>query len=112
MPFEQITKQLNKLITVLKVYNLTETESVKREMALIKVRAKADHRPEILRVVDIFRCKVIDVSPTHYILEVTGTSEKLGAILSLLKPMGIKEIARTGTISLAREKKDRAGTTS
>jgi acetolactate synthase-1/3 small subunit len=102
---EQITKQLNKLINVIKVTNLTATECVEREMALIKVSAKADFRAEILRMVDIFRCKVVDVSPTHYTIEVTGTAEKLAAILSLLKPMGIKEVARTGAIALPREKK-------
>lgn len=102
---EQIKKQLNKLITVIKVHDLTGTEYVEREMALVKVQAKADYRAEILRIVDIFRCNVVDVSPTHYTIEVTGTAEKLAAILSLLRPVGIKEIARTGTIALGREKK-------
>ena len=102
---EQIKKQLNKLINVIKVHDLTGTEYVGREMALIKVQAKADHRAEILRIVDIFRCKVVDVSPDHYTIEVTGTADKLGAILSLLRPMGVKEIARTGAIALGREKK-------
>ena len=104
---EQIKKQLNKLINVVKLYDLTGTEYVGREMALIKVKAKADHRAEILRIVDIFRCKVVDVSPDHYTIEVTGTADKLAAILSLLKPLGIKEIARTGAIALARERKNR-----
>jgi len=108
---EQIKKQLNKLINVIKLHDLTGTEYVEREMALIKVKADAGHRAEILRVVDIFRCNVIDVSPTHYTIEVTGTAEKLAAILSLLKPMGIKEIARTGAIALAREKKVNRGAT-
>lgn len=102
---EQIKKHLNKLINVIKLYDLTGTEYVDREMALIKVKAKAEHRPEILRIVDIFRCKVVDVSPSHYTIEVTGTADKLSAILGLLRPMGIKEIARTGAIALAREKK-------
>ncbi len=102
---EQIKKHLNKLINVIKLYDLTGTEYVDREMALIKVKAKAEHRPEILRIVDIFRCKVVDVSPSHYTIEVTGTAEKLSAILGLLRPVGIKEIARTGAIALAREKK-------
>ena len=102
---EQINKQLNKLINVIKVTDLTATECVEREMALIKVSAKADFRAEILRIVDIFRCKVVDVSPTHYTIEVTGPAEKLAAIVSLLRPMGIKEIARTGAIALPREKK-------
>ena len=102
---EQITKQLNKLINVIKVTDLTATDCVEREMALIKVSAKADFRAEILRIVDIFRCKVVDVSSTHYTVEVTGTADKLAAILRLLRPMGIKEVARTGAIALAREKK-------
>ena len=102
---EQIKKQVNKLITVIKLYDLTGVEHVEREMALIKVKAETDHRAEILRVVDIFRCKVVDVSSTHYILEVTGTQEKLGALLKLLKPMGIKEVARTGSIALSRNRK-------
>ncbi len=105
---EQIKKQLNKLINVVKLYDLTRTECVEREMALVKVKAKAEHRAEILRIVDIFRCKVVDVSPTHYTVEVTGTADKLSAILSLLKPMGIQEIARTGAIALARDKKSRS----
>jgi len=106
---EQINKQLNKLINVIRVHDLTGTEYVEREMALIKVQAKADFRAEILRIVDIFRCKVVDVSPSHYTIEVTGTEEKLAAILSLLKPMGIKEIARTGAIALSREGKGKTG---
>jgi len=100
---EQIKKQLNKLINVIKLYDLTGTEFVNREMALIKVRAQSEHRAEILRIVDIFRCKVVDVGPDHYTIEVTGTADKLAAILGLLKPMGVKEIARTGAIALSRE---------
>ena len=109
---EQIKKQLNKLINVIKVHDLTGTEYVEREMALIKVQAKADYRAEILRIVDIFRCNVVDVSPAHYTIEVTGTADKLAAILSLLRPMGVKEMARTGAIALGREKKDKVGATS
>ena len=102
---EQIKKQLFKLINVIKVYDLTGTEHVQRELALIKVNAKPDHRAEILRVVDIFRAKVVDVGPDHYTIEMTGDKEKLTAIQALLKPMGIKEIARTGQIALLRETK-------
>ena len=105
---EQIKKQLNKLINVVKLYDLTGMPCVEREMALIKVKAKAEHRAEILRIVDIFRCKVVDVSPNHFTIEVTGTADKLGAILGLLKPMGIREIARTGAIALGRETKKRS----
>jgi acetolactate synthase-1/3 small subunit len=102
---EQIEKQLNKLINVIKVHDLTGKEFVHREMALIKVMAKAEHRAEILRMVDIFRCKVVDVSLDHYTIEVTGDEGKLKAILNLLKPIGIKEIAKTGIIALIREAK-------
>jgi acetolactate synthase-1/3 small subunit len=105
MIIEQIKKQLNKLVNVIKVYDLTGTNFVEREMALVKVKAKPEHRAEILRLADIFRCKVVDVSSTHYIIEVTGTREKLGALLKLLKPMGINEIARTGSIALSRNRK-------
>jgi acetolactate synthase-1/3 small subunit len=105
---EQIKKQLNKLINVIKLHDLTSAEYVEREMALIKVKAQAEHRAEILRIVDIFRCKVVDVGPTHYSIEVTGTVDKLLAILSLLRPMGIQEVARTGAIALARDKKGKA----
>jgi len=100
---EQIEKQLNKLINVVKTANLTGPDSVQREMALICVQARAEFRAEILRVVDIFRCKVVDVGTEHYIIEVTGTQEKLKALIKLLKPMGIKKIARTGMIALGRE---------
>ncbi len=105
MVIEQIKKQLNKLINVIKVHELTGSEFVEREMILIKVNAKPEHRAEILRMVDIFRCKVVDVGTEHYTIEVTGTEDKLEAILSLLKPIGIKEIARTGVIALFREPK-------
>ena len=93
------------MINIIKVHDLTGTEYVEREMALVKVKAQADSRAEILRIVDIFRCRVVDVSPTHYTIEMTGPAEKLAAILGLLKPMGVKEIARTGAIALGREKK-------
>lgn len=102
---EQIKKQLNKLINILKVHELTGQDFVQREMALIKVTAKPDYRAEILRIVDIFRCKVVDVGQEHYTIEVTGDQGKLSAIISLLKPMGIKEIAKTGIIALFREPK-------
>jgi acetolactate synthase-1/3 small subunit len=103
---EQINKQLNKLINTIKVHNMTGTDFVEREMALIKVKATAEHRAEILRLVDIFRCKVVDVSPSHYTLEVTGTWDKVAALLNLLKPMGIKEIVRTGSIAISRDNKN------
>ena len=100
---EQIEKQINKLINVIKIRDLTGPKSVQREMALICVRASAEHRAEILRIVDIFRCKVVDVGFEHYTVEVTGDEGKLAALIKLLKPLGIKNIARTGTIALFRE---------
>jgi acetolactate synthase-1/3 small subunit len=102
---EQIEKQLNKLINVIKIRDLTGPKSVKREMALICIKAKPEHRAEILRIVDIFRCKIVDVGLEHYIIEVTGDEGKISALLNLLKPMGIKKIARSGTLALFREPK-------
>jgi acetolactate synthase-1/3 small subunit len=102
---EQIKKQLNKLISVIKVLDFTNTPFVQRELALIKIKAKPENRAEILRMVDIFRSRIVDVSSEHYIVEVTGNEEKITAFLELLRPFGIKEIARTGAIALARERK-------
>lgn len=102
---EQIIKQLNKLINVVKVTDFSTGESVQREMALIKVRADGDSRAELLRIADIFRAKVVDVSPEFYTIEITGDQNKLRAILDLLRHFQIKEIARTGTVAMARSKK-------
>jgi len=102
---EQIKKQLNKLVNVIKVMDFTETDFVQRETALVKVRAKPENRAEILRMADIFRSTVVDVGTEYYTLEVTGDDGKISAFLKLLKPMGVKEIARTGPVALAREKK-------
>ncbi|MEA3386617.1 MAG: acetolactate synthase small subunit [Thermodesulfobacteriota bacterium] len=102
---EQIIKQLRRLVDVFKVVDVSEGEFVEREMSLIKVRAEEESRAEILRICDIFRCKVVDVSPKTYTLEVTGPESKLKAVIELLRPIGIKEITRTGTIAMMREKK-------
>ncbi|MFH2044997.1 MAG: acetolactate synthase small subunit [Pseudomonadota bacterium] len=99
---EQIEKQLNKLINVIKLRTVSGPRSVQREMALIYVIAKNGQRSEVLRMVDIFRGKVIDVGPEHFIIEVTGNEEKLNAIINLLRPMGIKKLAKTGTLALFR----------
>src|SRR3972149_1961717 len=104
---EQVNKQLNKLISVIKVHDFTGEEHIERELALIKVTANTDHRAEILRVVDIFRAKVVDVSQRAYTIEVTGDEEKIRAITELLKPFGIKEVVRTGRIAMARTPKVR-----
>ncbi|MEA2059648.1 MAG: acetolactate synthase small subunit [Thermodesulfobacteriota bacterium] len=100
---EQVKKQLNKLINVITVTDLTDQKYVMRELALIKVNAKPDQRAEILRIVDIFRCRVVDVGLNHYTIEVSGDEGKLKAFMHILAPMGILEVARTGAIALARE---------
>ena len=102
---EQVMKQLNKLINVIKVVDLTEKDFVEREMILIKVSATAETREEILRVVEIFRGKVIDVGGKTYTIEVTGDEGKINAILTLLGPLGIKELVRTGHVAMIRGSK-------
>ena len=102
---EQIIKQLRKLVNVIKVIDFREVDFVDREMALIKVKAEATTRAEALRIVDIFRGKVVDVSPTSYTIEVTGDEKKIEAIVELLQHLGIIEIVRTGKAAIARSKK-------
>jgi acetolactate synthase-1/3 small subunit len=102
---EQIVKQLNKLISVIKVIDFRDVDFVDREMALIKVKAEATSRGEILRIVDIFRGKVVDVSPYFYTIEVTGDEKKIEAILDLLGHLGIVEVVRTGKAAIARSQK-------
>ena len=99
---EQILKQLNKLISVIKVVDLTDAETVDRELVLIKVNAESETKPEVLRLVDIFRAQVVDVAPRCYTIEMTGDEEKVNALVQLLKPIGIREIVRTGLVSIAR----------
>ncbi len=99
---EQITKQLNKLICVIKVSDFQDTPHVEREMALIKVAADERTRGEILNIINIFRAKVIDAGPRSFVIEVTGDEGKITAILDLLKPLGIKEIVRTGKVAVQR----------
>ena len=103
---EQINKQLNKLIDVVKVIDLTGQKFVERELALTTVQASKETRAELLGIVDIFRCKVVDVSSRTYTLEVTGDFDKIEAIIEILKPLGIKEIARTGRVAIARAGRD------
>jgi len=103
---EQIIKQLHKLINVIKVTDLSEQEHVEREMALVTVKAEDKSRAEVLRIADIFRCRVVDVSPNTYTLEITGNHEKIQAVLSLLKNHGIQDEVRTGTLAIQRPKKD------
>ncbi len=99
---EQINKQLNKVVSVIKVVDFRDAEAVDRELALIKVKANPEARGEIMNIADIFRAKIVDVGPTAYIIEVTGGEEKVYAMVELLRPFGILEIARTGKAALFR----------
>ncbi|GAB6095410.1 acetolactate synthase small subunit [Desulfatiferula olefinivorans] len=98
---EQIKKQLHKLINVITVHDLTGSNYIQRELALIKVNAKTN-RDEIVRIVNIFRYKIVDVAPDSFIIEATAKGDKLDAFIKLLVPMGIKEIVKTGSIALFR----------
>jgi acetolactate synthase I/III small subunit len=100
---EQIIKQLNKVIEVMKVTDLTETSFLDRETALIKISAKDDHRDEAMRIAEIFRAKIVDSSSTTYTVEVTGDVDKVEALINMLKPLGIKDLVRTGRIAISRE---------
>jgi acetolactate synthase-1/3 small subunit len=99
---EQVRKQLDKLINVVKVTDITDDNLVSRELALVKVKSTAANRGEIIEIVDIFRAKIVDVSTDSVLVEVTGDEDKLGSLLRLLKGFGVKEIARTGRIAMAR----------
>ncbi|MDE5879973.1 MAG: acetolactate synthase small subunit [Desulfovibrio sp.] len=104
MILEQIMKQLHKIVSVIKVVDFSELQAVEREMMFVKVQAEGQARGEILRTVEIFRCKVVDVSHTEMTIEATGDHEKLEAILGLLQRFGIKEIARTGSVAMRRSR--------
>ena len=103
---EQIIKQLNKLVNVIKVFDLTGSDYVEREMALIRVNAENSSRAEVLRILEIFRGRVVDVAPKSYTFEITGDEKKIQAVVELLAPFGIIEIVRTGKVAIARAKKD------
>ncbi len=100
---EQIIKQLNKLIDTVKVIDLTFDSFVDRELVLLKVNATPENRSEIMQISDIFRAKVVDISPRTLTLEATGSQQKVDAIIKMLKPFTIKELARTGRVALKRE---------
>ena len=95
-------KQLRKLVNVVEVVDFTEGQAVERELVLVKVRADARSRSEIVQVADIFRAKIVNLTPDNLIIELTGTDDKISALLSLLEPFGILEIARTGRLALKR----------
>ncbi len=99
---EQIMKQLHKLITVIKVVDLTHQQAVEREIVLMKVGADDAKRAEVLRIADIFRCKVVDVSPTELTLELMGDRNKIKAVVALLQRFGVKDFVRAGTVAMRR----------
>jgi acetolactate synthase I/III small subunit len=101
--YEQIIKQLNKQIDIIKVTDLADKEFVEREMCLVKVNAPMEHRAEALRIADIFRARVVDSSQKSYTFMVTGDEKKIAAFLELVQPMGIKEIVRSGKLAITRE---------
>ncbi|MCM2973719.1 MULTISPECIES: acetolactate synthase small subunit [Larsenimonas] len=102
---EQITKQLNKLIDVVKLVDLTEGAHIERELMLVKVKAYGAQRDEVKRTVDIFRAQIVDVTPGIYTVQITGDASKLDAFLSAVAPVGILEVARTGVSGIARGEK-------
>ena len=99
---DQVTKQLYKLIDVVKVSDISKEDVVIRELALIKVRTTPTTRPEILQMVEIFRSNIVDVSPDSVIIEVTGDEDKVDSLLRILKPFGVREVMRTGRVGLMR----------
>jgi len=99
---EQVEKQLNKLVDIIKVSDFKEAKHIERDLALIKVKTDKTNRSEVMQIVDIFRAKIIDVSHDSVIIEITGDEDKIQALLSMLKPFGVKEMCRTGIIAMGR----------
>ena len=102
LPLEQVTKQLNKLINVLKIVELSPTASVQRELLLIKVRSDAVSRAQIATVVDMFRAHIVDVTPDSMTIEAAGTSDKLEALVRMLETFGVRELVQSGMVALGR----------
>jgi len=102
LPLEQVTKQLNKLINVLKIVELEPAASVQRELLLVKVRAEGATRSAVLEIVDLFRAKVVDVAPDALTIEATGDAEKIAAFLKVLEPYGLRELVQSGLVALGR----------
>jgi acetolactate synthase-1/3 small subunit len=102
LPLEQVTKQLNKLVNVIKIVELEPAISVQRELLLVKVRADATVRSQVLETVQLFRAKVVDVAPEAVTVEATGTTDKLTALLRMLEPYGIREMVKSGMVAVGR----------
>lgn len=101
-PLEHVTKQLNKLVNVIKIVELDPSTSVQRELLLVKVRADLDTRSHVLETVQLFRAKVVDVAPDAVTIEATGSADKLGALLRVLEPFGIRELVQSGVVAVGR----------
>lgn len=102
LPLEQVVKQLNKLVPIVKIIELEKDSSVERELLLIKVKSDASNRAQIVEIADIFRSKIVDVAPGSITIEATGSPDKLEALTNLLNGFGVKELCRTGLVALAR----------
>ena len=102
LPLEQVTKQLNKLVNVIKIVELESTASVQRELLLVKVRADPAVRSQVLEAAELFRAKVVDVAPEALTIEATGTVDKLAALLRILEPYGIREMVKSGMVAVGR----------
>jgi acetolactate synthase I/III small subunit len=102
LPLEQVTKQLNKLVNVLKIVELEPASSVQRELVLVKVRADVETRSHVLETVQLFRAKVVDVAPDAVTVEATGSRDKLEALIRVLEPFGIKELVQSGMVAIGR----------
>ena len=101
-PLEQVTKQLNKLVNVIKIVELEPSTSVQRELLLVKVKADLENRSHVLETVQLFRAKVIDVSTDSVTVEATGSADKLAALLRMLEPFGVKELVQSGMVAIGR----------
>jgi acetolactate synthase-1/3 small subunit len=101
-PLEQVTKQLNKLVNVIKIVELDPAQSVQRELLLLKIKADVDSRSNVLEIVQLFRAKVVDVVSDAVTIEATGSAEKLDALLRTLEPFGIRELVQSGVVAVGR----------
>jgi len=111
LPLEQVTKQLNKLVNVIKIVELEPSTAVRRELLLVKVRADATVRSQVLETVQLFRAKVVDVSPEALTIEATGTADKLDALLRMLEPFGVREMVQSGMVAVGRGPRSITATT-
>lgn len=104
---EQVTKQLNKMVDVIKVSDITDEETVDRQLLLIRIAADSTNRSEIIQLMDIFRARIVDISRKSLMIEATGDEPKIEAIIKSLQPFGIQELVKTGTISMVRGNKEK-----